>query len=339
MRERSRIFGKYVRENISEKFRYLIDKIISPYFLRQFLVLIDMICGFMEGIEGYDQLITLSTVKDKEVQIEDNNCTTQTCSSINIENNGLNNQIIDNLAIEEKSISDERSISDGKSISDERSISDGRSVSDNKLTSTDKFQTDKMFTDKLFTDDKSFFVDSQISKIDESDSTHNELTSQNHINPKSIEHNNELQDQTPKNDATSLSNASDASQISNPQRYALTDDIVPIDNSTTVNALPLNIKSDDQEFIKQSLMLNNIKKKMAEVSIDLSDDESDNGSNDNMSNHSTDDRTNRFIETSEPTAKKRVRINPIATNRNNSSKTKTSIERKGKKLQISIKRD
>lgn len=361
MRERSRLLGKYIRENIPEKIRLLIDKIISPYFLRQFLVLADMICGFMEGVEGKEQLIILITMKDENIQTDEISKISNENKIVKVDDNKVSNEIYDEIdheiddgidgeiddkidgkikdeieidgeidggidgGIEGELENKEDEIKDEKKNNNVKLLKEGTEYSNDSKSSIDSKSMDsKSFPDSKFTDSKSI-IDSGRSITDKS------ITDNIPIDGEQIPQNNYRY-----NDITSISNTSNASKISNEQRNPPTDDIVPIGNSTTINNLPINIKSDDQEFIKQSLILNNIKKKIIEVSKnkieDTSIDLSDDSSNDNTSGEypmSTEDRTNRFIETTEP-IKKKVKI---------TNKTKTSIERKGNKLQISIKRD
>jgi hypothetical protein len=389
MRERSRLFGKYIRENISNKFRLAIDKIFSPFFMRQLLVIIDIICGFMEGIEGYEQLIIFSKNIDKPNNLD---------NKINIENNNNNhldnkpNKLIDNNSIDNKSLDsidnsmdiksdkliDNKSIDNISDKFDHRSLNksndeslDKLDISDNSIDnksekliddksldklhkslnksnddkldniSEDKLIDDKSLNklndniyitqDKLIYDEKS--LDKLIDKLDEKSISDEKFNIKD-----SFDKNNNI-------DMISLSNSSTSSKYINisPTDELVSKNITPAENEVTINNIPVNIKSDDDDkFIRQSLILNNIKKKEVKqentVSIDLSDDE--NGVNndeddDILDKYSIDDRTNIFLETSEPIIKqKNNKINEKITN-----KTKTSIERKGKKLQISIKRN
>lgn len=312
MRERSRIFGQYIRHNLHCSIRKFIDRFISPYFLRQLLVFIDMICGFFEGIEGQEQLIELV--------------------NINIHNNDFNK------------------------------LNDDKQDDQNELYQDQTHQND--------------FNKNKRNQDNKSNDNENKFNNTNDDNIFRILSNIAYENY---NDITSLSNV-DISNISNSSKNSVTDTTKFLLHETdlTIDKIPLNIKSDmseskisdqqsclnnsnkqeelnkynannlgesEAEFIRKSLLLNNIKKKMSalsekmnsekinsDISIDLSESDSD-ISEDDQSSDDFDDRTNRFIETTEPVKKTKIKIDPIKV------KTRTSIERRGNKIQISIKRD
>ena len=70
MREKMRLFGKYIRDHLHVKAVSFIDIFLSPFIMKQFLVLLDMFTGFTEGIEGHEQLFTFEPVSHKETQTD-----------------------------------------------------------------------------------------------------------------------------------------------------------------------------------------------------------------------------------------------------------------------------
>jgi len=77
MREKTRLIGKYIRSKFPLMITNVIDNYISPYILQQSIVFIDMSCGFLEGIEGNEQLYIL----EKNIKSNNNN------------NNNINNNL------------------------------------------------------------------------------------------------------------------------------------------------------------------------------------------------------------------------------------------------------
>ena len=69
MRERARLFGKYIRCNFPQMYN-TIDQIFCNFILRQFLVVLDMLTGFIEGIEGQENMLAFTTIKNVEIQTD-----------------------------------------------------------------------------------------------------------------------------------------------------------------------------------------------------------------------------------------------------------------------------
>jgi hypothetical protein len=295
MRERSRLFGRYIRQNILQKMRYLIDDFLSPIFLKQLLVATDMFCGFIEGIEGQEQLLVLTIAgKNEQVNNDKESAIVNDHRQLSRQaNNDCKHQVENGINI--------------KPIKDYNNVDDRLLEAERSLVKTTKPE----------------LLAFDVSAV--------ELINNEVAEPKS--------NPMATTDLTSLSNASNVSNVSSniniaddiistrePLKSANDSDLKDNDAPIETNNIPINIKSDDQEFIKQSLILNSIKKKIASTvpkynTIDLSDDDLDDSPNE----FPIDDKTNRFIETSEPINK---------TNRR--GKTKTSIEKNGNKLRISV---
>jgi len=62
MRERGRLFGKLLRVHIP--YIHFIEKYLSEYLLKQLITLLDIICGFFEGLEGNEQLVFIEPLKE-----------------------------------------------------------------------------------------------------------------------------------------------------------------------------------------------------------------------------------------------------------------------------------
>ena len=230
MRERSRLFGKYIRNCMSNK--SIIDRILSPIVLQQILVIIDMICGFFEGLEGHEQLIILTIMKETESQTDD------------IINNINNYDNTNNINIQTYNTEPETDTG----------------------TDTDINACVNMYFNVNTNTDINSDVSSDVVTI-----------------------NNKLQNIPP-----NMFHTYYKSQTDNSLNMVSTDD-----------------HSDDQTFIKQSLIINNIKKNLNKKNIncriiDLSDDDMNYNENNIENNiespniYPIDDKTNRFIETETP---------------------------------------
>ena len=318
IRERSRLLGKYIRENISENIRHLIDQVISPIILRQLLVVIDMVAGLVEGIEGNERMVILTTTKDKDIQTDISvQAVDEDIGSLKQIAFQLDNRVQDHVSDHEIDHVDHR-VSDHDKVSKPHGPSRDAGLHDGSH-------------DKLHDEPR----DGALHAIETS---REEKEKEKMLNSNNLD------------EIMSLS-SNESSLYSNIPKPAIsiTDNIVlmkSITESANCNNIPYNIKTDDQEFIKQSLMLNSIKKKLADivkteekkekldnVSIDLSDEDDDNDNNNDKNNKdpgtNINDLTNRFVETTE----KPIKIQPTK-----KPKTKTSIEKRGKKLYISVKR-
>jgi hypothetical protein len=67
MRERARLCGLFIR-NFSPKFKSFTEKYLSEYFLKQLMTMFDIMCGFIEGIEGEEHLVILKENKQDNYQ-------------------------------------------------------------------------------------------------------------------------------------------------------------------------------------------------------------------------------------------------------------------------------
>lgn len=312
MRERSRLLGKYVRENLPQPVRSIIDKIISPYFLRQFMVILELLSGSMEGIEGKEQLVILEKlISDEKQLLFDNN----------------NEQLLfDN--------NNEQSLLDGEQllIDDKRSIDNSNESLNNEESLNDN-------NDEPLNDNNEEILNDNNEALNNNDNEplNNKLLinqeSSNNINNEPLNNiigdfNNE---QIVSPDIKQLELDIEQLDIDLDPNLDpnldpdLDPDIKRLETDIPINNLPINMKSD-QEFIKRSLT------KINDASIDLSDDEenNDNNYNDSVNNYSIDDGTNRFIETTEQNY---IKIIPKRIRK------KTSIEKEGKKLRIRIKKN
>lgn len=74
MRERTRLLGKSIRNTVGEynsTIINLIDNYINPLFITQTLVLIDMLAGFLEGLDSTQQLYRLTIEATVETQTDE----------------------------------------------------------------------------------------------------------------------------------------------------------------------------------------------------------------------------------------------------------------------------